>query len=155
MEKKVTLARTSEFLKSVMDLFTDSETSTLLEEAVNYYTVVKSKDRSEVVVDAVSERIGKIIAEIDSVLSKAKAVDQVNQEMYKFRLVAKFMGALLISGVVLGVVSLLIPPYLAQFSLYLYGLLTFYVAMALTFLSYLLYKQHHIRAFLRRISSGT
>jgi len=149
LEKKVSRLRTADFLRSVMDLFTDSETSNLLEEAVNYYTVIGGEGKAETVVNAVSERIGQVIKEIDMVLSKAKAVNWVNQEIYKFKLVGKFLIGSLIVMVLLSAFGFFLLPQ--QIRSFIYGGLIADVIAASVFLGYILYKQREINQYITRM----
>jgi|GEM_PF-975407 hypothetical protein len=87
-------------IKSLIYLFTESETSDLLEEIVIFYNMYKEYEVKRKIIEEVSNRSKKVISDIEDVLKKAKDVYVVDDDIKKIRLDLKVLK--------LGVISVII-----------------------------------------------
>jgi hypothetical protein len=138
-------------IKSLIYLFTESETSDLLEEIVIFYNMYKENEVKRKIIEEVSNRSKKVISDIEDVLKKAKDVYVVDDDIKKIRLDLKVLKLGVISVIIadLVLIAMKLIGIQAEYIFLVYVSMAYGLAIIIAFLVLIALKR---RRLMRKVS---
>jgi hypothetical protein len=138
-------------IKSLIYLFTESETSDLLEEIVIFYNMYKEYEVKRKIIEEVSNRSKKVISDIEDVLKKAKDVYVVDDDIKKIRLDLKVLKLGVISVIIadLVLIAMKLIGIQAEYIFLVYVSMAYGLAIIIAFLVLIALKR---RRLMRKVS---